>query len=56
MTEFFKMFIDYISGILTCLNNYGFEFFGFFVSVPMLLMSFLIIGFAVSFFWKGART
>ena len=56
MTEFFEMFIVYISEFWFKLDEFGFEFFGFTVTLPSMIVSFLLIGLVISFFWKGAKT
>lgn len=56
MTEVFKFLIQCINDYIAVLNSITFEFFGYEVHLATFFMSFIIIGFVVAVFWKGARS
>ena len=55
MEGFFDLIVDFFSSIILVLNRYTFYAFGFQSSLAGILIAFLLIGFAINFFWKGAR-
>lgn len=55
MTEFFKFFIDMISGIFTLLKYPTFEVWGYGVRFFDIILGFIIIGFVVGLYWRGAK-
>jgi hypothetical protein len=56
MTDFFKLFIAFCGSIIVKLDALRFDFFGYSVSYVGLLVVFLVVGFVVNVFWKGAKS
>lgn len=56
MTAFFKLIVGFICEIVILLDELTFDFFGYDVSYFGLLVVFIIIGFVINVFWKGARS
>jgi hypothetical protein len=56
MQDFFELFISFISDIFGLLNRFSIQSFGYSASLGSILIAFLVIGFVISVFWKGART
>ena len=55
MSRFFDLFVDFVSSILLLLHGVRFDMFGFEVDFLSIILSFFIIGFVISLFWKGAK-
>lgn len=56
MNEFFDFFFGMIDGILSLLKYPTFEIAGYGVRFFDIILGFFIIGFIISFFWRGAKT
>lgn len=56
MTLFFEAFLGFMRDIILTFDQLKFELFGYKVSYFSILFVFLIIGFVINVFWRGART
>lgn len=55
MSNFFDLFINFWRSLLLLLHGIKFNLFGYDVDFLSIVLSFFVIGFVVSLFWKGAR-
>lgn len=55
MTDFFKLFVGYISSLFDKLNEYTISFFEIDVPLASLIFTFVIFAIILAVFWKGAR-
>lgn len=56
MKQFFEMIAELWGGIIAQFDQRPLQIGNYSVSVTALIFAFLVIGFVVSLFWKGART
>lgn len=56
MFEFISLLRDFWKSIISVFDSYPINFAGYNVSLISLIFAFLVIGFAISYFWKGAKT
>lgn len=56
MGDFFKMIADLWKSIFAVLDSHPVNIFGYDVSLTYIIMAFLIFGFVVSVYWKGAKS
>lgn len=56
MAQFFEMIADFWGDIITLFDQRPLQIGDYSVSLTALIFAFLVIGFVVSLFWKGART
>lgn len=56
MGQFFQMIADLWAGIIAQFDQRPLQIGNYSVSVTALIFAFIVIGFVVSLFWKGART
>lgn len=56
MLDFVTMIKNFWVSIITLFDNYPLIIGGYKVSFFSLIFAFLVIGFAISYFWKGAKT
>lgn len=56
MLRFFGMIADLWQGIIQVFDEHPLTIGNYEVSFFALIFAFLIIGFVVSYFWKGAKT
>lgn len=55
MFDFFVMIKNFWQSIFALFNDHLIEIAGYKISYFSLVFAFLVIGFAVSYFWKGAK-
>lgn len=55
MEQFFYQFVSWFESLFTLLNSYKFQMFGYSVSYLAIMIAMIIISFAITVFWKGAR-
>lgn len=56
MGNFFTMIADFWLSIIAVFDNHPFTIGEYEVSYFAIIFAFLVIGFVVSLFWKGARS
>lgn len=57
LTSFFKLIITFLKSFIeTCADKLTFSAFGFNVSLIYVIFGFIIFGFAINVFWKGAKS
>lgn len=56
MFEFVTMIKNFWVSIINLFDKYPLSIAGYKVSLFSLIFAFLVIGFAISYFWKGAKT
>lgn len=56
MYEFIVLIRDFWQSIIKLFDKYPLTIAGYKVSYFALIFAFLVIGFAISYFWKGAKT
>lgn len=56
MLSFVHMIADLWQGIINTFDKYPIQIGEYQVSVIWLIFAFLVVGFVVSYYWKGART
>lgn len=56
MLDFFALIKNFISSIIGVFDKYPLSIGGYNVSFFSLIFAFLVIGFFISYFWKGAKT
>lgn len=56
MFDFIVMIKDFFVDIIQLFDSRPLNIAGYNVSLSALIFAFLVIGFAVSYFWKGAKT
>ena len=56
MFDFFILLRDFWGSIIFEFNKRPINIGGYKVSYISLIFAFLVIGFAISYFWKGAKT
>lgn len=56
MGQFFQMIADFWGGIIAQFDQRPLQIGNYSVSVTALIFAFIVIGFVVSLFWKGARS
>lgn len=55
MTEFFDFFVSMFQQLFSLLGSVRFVLYGYEVTWLSVVFVFLVIGFVVGVFWKGAR-
>ena len=56
MLDFISMLADFWKSIFFVFDSHPLNIGGIEVSLTALIFAFLVIGFAISYFWKGAKT
>lgn len=56
MFEFFVLIKNFWLSVFALFDKYPLNIAGYKVSYLSLIFAFLVIGFAISYFWKGAKT
>ena len=56
MQDFFILFIDFLTDILSVLDSVELRIFNLPTTLLSLMVAFLVVGFVVSIFWRGAKT
>lgn len=56
MFEFIKLFAGFIRSIIELFDKHPLSIAGYEVSYFSLIFAFFVIGFVISYFWKGAKT
>ena len=56
MFEFIAMLSNLWKSIIALFDSHPINIAGYNVSLLSLIFAFLVIGFAISYFWKGAKT
>lgn len=55
MQEFFTQFLNWFKELTDLLSSVQFRLYGYNVNLLSIFIAFIVIGFIVSFFWKGAK-
>ena len=56
MFDFIVLIRNFWKSIIALFDSYPIQIGGYSVSYFTLIFAFLVIGFAISYFWKGAKT
>ena len=56
MTDVFNFFIGMFEGVITVLRHPQFEMYGYSVCYFDIIVAFIIFGFIISLFWRGAKS
>lgn len=56
MLGFVQLIADFWQSIIALFDKYPIEIGDYKISVIWLIFAFLVVGFVVSYYWKGART
>ena len=55
MTDFFLMIFNFMRKFLELLDSHYVELFGYDVSLLSLIFVFIVFGFVINVFWRGAK-
>lgn len=56
MGTFFEMIADLWQSIFTVFNEHPIDILGYKVSLTYLTFAFIVVGFVISIYWRGAKS